>query len=239
METTLIIVILALVAGIVATALYVIHFCKKMEGYKFVAYSSILLSALALFCSIRNNPFEISDAGAIIGVIAGVIAIPTAIVIGWNIYSALDINRRMEKHMNDVKSEIANMQGVLENKIQSEISVAIEDYKHIVEAYVKILATPRETMSKCPYLAIEMYIGAIQEVTKAQNIDVKPINLAIDKILYIQHLNIKHGIIFKGERSKYLNILSKVENVDRIEKVKDFIKNATEHKETLDDFTKR
>ena len=238
METTLTVVILALVSGIVATALYVIHFCKKKAGYKFVAYTSILLSALALFCSIRNNPFEISDVGAIIGVIAGVIAIPTAIVIGWNIYSALDINKRMEKHMNDVKSEIANMQGVLENRIQSEISMAIEDYKHIVEAYVKILTTPRETMSKCPYLAIEMYISAIQEATKAKNIDVKPINLAIDKILYIQNLNIKHGVIFKGERSRYLNILSKVENVERIEKVKDFIKNVPEYKATFDDFVK-
>lgn len=108
METTLTVVILALVAGIVATALYVIHFCKKKAGYKFVAYTSILLSALALFCSIRNNPFEISDIGAIIGVIAGVIAIPTAIVIGWQIHVTLNAQKMIEeiqKNREDITKE--------------------------------------------------------------------------------------------------------------------------------------
>ena len=52
---------------------------------------ALILSGIALGCSVRNNPFTIDFDSALLVSIATVISIPTAVLIGWQIYNAIKL----------------------------------------------------------------------------------------------------------------------------------------------------
>lgn len=91
METILTIIVVILTLSVSTMSVYMLFFYKEQRNTKIICSISIILSIIAILCSIRINPFEISDIAAFIGVIVGVVAIPTAVVVGWNIFTAFKV----------------------------------------------------------------------------------------------------------------------------------------------------
>lgn len=58
---------------------------------------ALILSGIALGCSVRNNPFTIDFDSALLVSIATVISIPTAVLIGWQIYNAIKLEKIKEQ----------------------------------------------------------------------------------------------------------------------------------------------
>ena len=54
---------------------------------------ALVLSGIAFSCSIRNNPFTINFDSALLVSIATVISVPTAVLIGWQIYNAIKLEK--------------------------------------------------------------------------------------------------------------------------------------------------
>ena len=61
---------------------------------------ALVLSGIAFGCSIRNNPFTIDFDSALLVSIATVISIPTAVLIGWQIYNAIKLEKVKEQAVN-------------------------------------------------------------------------------------------------------------------------------------------
>lgn len=112
MEVILTIIVVILTVAVAVLSIYTLFFYKEQRQTKVVCSISIILSVIAIFCSIRIDPFEISDIAAFIGIIAGVMALPTAVVVGWNIFTALDLKkdwkdleRKTTKEISQLKEE--------------------------------------------------------------------------------------------------------------------------------------
>lgn len=78
-------------------------------GLKWSVTFMLLMVVICFYTSFRNEPFEIEDEVAFIGVIATIVSIPVAVLIGWNIYTAVDFNRKAEKAEEKVKKEVESI----------------------------------------------------------------------------------------------------------------------------------
>lgn len=58
---------------------------------------ALVLSGIALGCSVRNTPFTIDFDSALLVSIATVISIPTSVLIGWQIYNAIKLEKIKEQ----------------------------------------------------------------------------------------------------------------------------------------------
>lgn len=65
-----------------------------------ISGSALVLSGIAFSCSIRNNPFTIDFDSALLVSIATVISVPTAVLIGWQIYNAIKLEKVKEQTVN-------------------------------------------------------------------------------------------------------------------------------------------
>lgn len=135
MESTLFIIILILIISFSTILLYAIYFDKKNVSndklYKIACTASILFSIIAIFLSIRINPFEIKDSSAFIGVIAGVIAVPTAILLAWQVQSTSNIQKNID--------EIKSVKNDIYLKVDSEICKLKHLYQYDFERLIPII----------------------------------------------------------------------------------------------------
>lgn len=65
-----------------------------------ISVSALVLSGIAFGCSVRNNPFTIDFDSALLVSIATVISVPTAVLIGWQIYNAIKLEKVKEQTVN-------------------------------------------------------------------------------------------------------------------------------------------
>lgn len=119
MEVILTIIIVILTVAVAVLSIYTLFFYKEQRQTKIICAISIILSVIAILCSIRISPFKISDIAAFIGVIAGVMALPTAVVVGWNIYSVIDTKGIIKKH-EILKKRTTNEIGRLKTLIKEQ-----------------------------------------------------------------------------------------------------------------------
>ena len=135
MESTLFIIILILIISFSTILLYAIYFDKKNVSndklYKIACTASILFSIISIFLSIRINPFEIKDSSAFIGVIAGVIAVPTAILLAWQVQSTSNIQKNID--------EIKSVKNDIYLKVDSEICKLKHLYQYDFERLIPII----------------------------------------------------------------------------------------------------
>lgn len=230
MEATLTIIILVLVSGIVATALYIIHFCKKKKCYKFVAYSSILLSALALFCSIRTSPFTISGEGAIIGVIAGVIAIPTAIVLAWQIFQSVNMIKKVEKSEHTIS--------ILKKQIvQQKIKIRQESKRNIeITRGYAVYCSSVDSLRQGGHFSVTIN-GLLTSIEIGiQNNEKTLVKISLDVMNGIMNQHRTNATIFQDDIKRAIRILSQIDNSilcdnnmtdDNITEIINFLKNLS------------
>lgn len=105
----LIIVILASISLICGWA------SKASNVVKIYCTLTLIISVSAFFCAYCRTPFEIKDGTGMIGVIATIVTIPVTILIGWNIFTALGIQKEIKDIKNAMKEENDKMQKQIEN----------------------------------------------------------------------------------------------------------------------------
>lgn len=118
MEVILTIIVVILTVAVAVLSIYTLFFYKEQRQAKIICAISIILSVIAILCSIRINPFKISDIAAFIGVIAGVMALPTAVVVGWNIYAVIDFKQK-SKQIHDKADEVISSHTILSETLDS------------------------------------------------------------------------------------------------------------------------
>lgn len=69
---------------------------------------TLIISVVSFFCSYFRSPFEIKDEIEFIGIIIAIIAIPVSILIGWNIFSIIDIKKIRDELLTTKVSSVFN-----------------------------------------------------------------------------------------------------------------------------------
>ncbi|WP_415958309.1 hypothetical protein [Paraprevotella xylaniphila] len=84
------------------------------KGLKISCTITIIIAIGAFLCAYVRNPFCFNGDEGMIGTIATIVSIPVAVLLGWNIYTVVDFNRKTEKLENKVEKEIQGIKD--ENK---------------------------------------------------------------------------------------------------------------------------
>ena len=73
------------------------------KGAKIACTSTFLIAIITFILTYFNVTLTINDSSSMIGAIATIISIPTTILIGWNIYSAISIKEEWDKFKEEIK----------------------------------------------------------------------------------------------------------------------------------------
>lgn len=73
-----------------------------------LCFVSIIISAVAFYLSIRNDPFTVSIDSAILVSVATILSVPTAILIAWQIYQIYNIDKIVNRKTKIVAKELRN-----------------------------------------------------------------------------------------------------------------------------------
>lgn len=71
-----------------------------------LSLTSIVISIVAIYMSLRNDPIIVSFDSAILVGVATILSVPTAILIAWQIYQVFNIDRIMNEKINGYEKKI-------------------------------------------------------------------------------------------------------------------------------------
>lgn len=94
------------------------------KGIKISCTFTIVIAIGAFLCAYIRNPFVFKDGVGILGVIATIMSIPIAVLIGWNIFSALGIQKEikdMKKSMSEEYDRVNKRMDAFEKKSDEKI----------------------------------------------------------------------------------------------------------------------
>lgn len=143
------IIIIILVSATVILSVYSLFFIKMPRSYKIISLSSLIISIVALCCSSFRMTFQINDSAAFIAIIAGVIVLPTTIVIGWNIYQLIDV-RNLRNELVEAKINKEELRNEIEKKGDAIWNSYIIDqiaFTQLVRAYNNKVESPERLFS--------------------------------------------------------------------------------------------
>lgn len=93
-------------------------------GAKWSITCMLIIVVACFYTSFRSEPFKIDDEVAFIGVIAAIVAVPVTVLLGWNIYTIIDIHK-IRKEFDDFRNQtIQRMEGInndLSNKVETSL----------------------------------------------------------------------------------------------------------------------
>lgn len=67
------------------------------KGIKIACTITIIIAIAAFLCAYMRNPFCFNGDEGMIGTIATIVSIPVTVLLGWNIYTVVDFNRKVKK----------------------------------------------------------------------------------------------------------------------------------------------
>ena len=76
------------------------------KGIKIACTITIIIAIAAFLCAYMRNPFCFNGDEGMIGTIATIVSIPVTVLLGWNIYTVVDFNRKVEKAEERVREEV-------------------------------------------------------------------------------------------------------------------------------------
>ena len=77
------------------------------KGIKIACTITIIIAIAAFLCAYMRNPFCFNGDEGMIGTIATIVSIPVTVLLGWNIYTVVDFNRkRMTKKAKNSRFEL-------------------------------------------------------------------------------------------------------------------------------------
>ena len=97
----------SVVVVISAISLIGVWHSDDSKGVKIACTLNLAISMASFICAYYRNPFEFRDGVGMVGTIATIISIPVAVLIGWNIYTLIDIHK-IRKEFNVLNRELSN-----------------------------------------------------------------------------------------------------------------------------------
>jgi len=165
---------------------------EEMKVERIILLIAIVISLVLSITSLcRTYPSTLSL--DYMGVIVGVLSILVVFLLGWNIYSVVDFDKK-------VKSMDYRVDGVV-SRLNGEM-------KHLVKAYAAFLSAEDFNSKGDTPMAIELNMVAIEEAIKGN--ETEPIELALNALgnIYAFHLSRRIAPrILKSEKARYVSIL--------------------------------
>lgn len=178
---------------------------------------TLVISVVSFFCSYFRSPFEIKDEIEFIGIIIAIIAIPVSILIGWNIYSVIDFNKKNEKIQIESQK--------LSEKLRNESECLKKNYNELIRKiqdldadvtfnFIMNYANDMYNKAYIPY-SIDAYMDAINVALNAKW-EKEKYAVALSRIGMIikGRQDISYVYILPGMRDFYYDLLSKIEPKD-------------------------
>ena len=131
-----------------------------------------------------------------IGVIIGILSLLVTILIGWNIYTVVDFNRKV------------NSMG---HKVHEATNILNAEINHIIRGYAAFLSAQHQETQGHISFAVEGYMTAIEE--SLQSRETEPAKLGINGLLELlsqSHSGIIAFCFDKEQRERYVSILYKL-----------------------------
>lgn len=131
-----------------------------------------------------------------IGVIIGILSLLVTILIGWNIYTVVDFNRKNNS---------------MRRKVQEATNILNAEINHIIRGYASFLSAQHQETQGHISFAVEGYMTAIEE--SLQSRETEPAKLGINGLLELlsqSHNGITVFCFDKKQRERYISILYKL-----------------------------
>lgn len=185
-----------------------IPYYMRKELSIWISAVSLLLSVAAVCVAfLRSEPIQVEWASLLVGVLSVLV---TA-ALGWQIYNAVYISRKVE---------------TIDKTARSITKAEIEAYGHSVKAFVLTLNSINLYANNMAKWAVDNYIKALDEGLKGTDPD--GVLLPLGYLENIIRDNKGYIELLPGRRHYYLSVVSRIENDDRRNKLIDFLVGAPE-----------
>lgn len=180
------------------------------NGVKFSITVSLVIAIFSLISVVFQVSYVLDNIG-IITIITSIISIPTAVVVGWNIYQIIDI-KETKKKIDKWKETFAEQ---IKSDMQKELSLIGHTIK--AEIYLSKISPTNATSDPCGFIynivmcIEEAQCGSYNEVTIDSCMDLLYISIG-DLALIAKEDNKQMS---KGEKDYCLRILRKVNDNNR------------------------
>lgn len=197
------------------TTVSLIGFWKSdsVLGAKWSITCMLIIVVACFYTSFRSEPFKIDDEVAFIGVIAAIVAVPVTVLLGWNIYTVVDFNRKVEKAEEKVREKVevikAENQKLKDDYLELENSLK---YMQSDITFTSIFNYARK-MDKETYFvqyAIDGYIDALNVAIK-DGLNKDRIDVVVNSLFMIldKPNNLKSSIL-PNMTNVYYSVVSKI-----------------------------
>lgn len=188
--------------------------CNMKMANKPTSCMNVIFSICALIFSILSlcQLFPRTNLGFdYMGVIVGILSLLVAVLIGWNIYSVID--------MKNLKEET-------ERRVDKLINERIDDISVCLRSYVDARDVNIDGMRLEPALSVEMLLVNVGRVRSRiyKELAEKEVIMKLYFICYVFHKdNLK---LLTGQKTRYIEILNGMGDIDKKKEVIDAISNA-------------
>ena len=167
---------------------------------------SLILSIISLLLTLNNS----SDTGIDnYSVLISVFALLVTILIGWQIYNAIEVNKKV-----DNINKVAERAAYNENKLYNHTTMAVVYYINAIDSDKRNNDTAK---------AVDGLFNCINEALRGKF--QFPIEMAMD---YLLEMGKENFFIYPDKKEDYKMILNNIKN-EKSESLKDKIQNAYEH----------
>ena len=90
------------------------------KGLKISCTITIIIAIGAFLCAYVRNPFCFNGDEGMIGTIATIVSIPVAVLLGWNIYTIIDIHK-IRKEFDDFRNQTIQKIDVINNDLSNKV----------------------------------------------------------------------------------------------------------------------
>ena len=178
-----IIVVFSIIVGFAVISLIEAWISNDSKGMKISCTITIVISIAAFLCAYLRSPFYLSDGVSVISTIATIVSIPVAVLLGWNIYTVIDIKK--------IKDDYERAKLKYENAF-SEHKEKINDRVDKLEDMISTLDIYGGNKGKCAVFRV----GAVYNKEEAEKI-VNKIHSFYENLV----VNVKHVMIEKNNDS--------------------------------------
>lgn len=184
------------------------------KGLKISCTITIIIAIGAFLCAYVRNPFCFNGDEGMIGTIATIVSIPAAVLIGWNIYTIVDFNKKTEKMEEKAKKEIEEIK--IENKkLKNDCQSLKKDLEYMQSdiTFTSIFnyAMKIDNEKASVQYAIDGYIDALNVAIK-DNLRKDRVEAVINALFNIldESQNIKSPIL-PNKKEYYNSVVSKIQ----------------------------
>lgn len=169
-----------------------------------VSLLALVISIIALMLSYRVIPVDFKDYW---GFVLGVLTLFITILIGWQIYNSIEINKKIDR---------------IDAIIQKEIELKIQDYNYVVSALFIQNKGIAHFEANRGEMALELFMESLEYLNKSTN--QKYTEGVITYIEAIRNKSMYISFITQDQKYKYITILSECKCEKKTE-IMDFIMN--------------